>query len=108
MGNIPNDIDGYMIPNERGTYEPLGPYDNQTIILSIPPDKPDLHKAKWLSIWSQKIKVSLAHINFPDPKLNVPPSLDTIGVEPKVCTLSHFVLDGSRALKLSEQEIWQI
>ena len=83
-GNIPNDIDGYMIPNERGTYEPLGPYDNQTIILSIPPDKPDLHTAKWLSIWSQKIKVSLAHINFPNPKLNVPPSLDTIGVEPKV------------------------
>ena len=59
-------------------------YDNQTIILSIPPDKPDLHRAKWLSIWSKKIKVSLAHVNFPGPKINIPPSLDTIGVEPKV------------------------
>ena len=107
----------FTIPNERGTDEPLGSYNNQTIILSIPADKPDLHRAKWLSIWSEKIKVSLgklvrctfgqffplkkcfgdewssfiiAHINFPGPTLNVPPSLDTIGVEPKVKKKNFF------------------
>ena len=58
-------------------------YDNQTIILSIPSNQPDLHNAKWLSIWSSKIKVSLAHTLFP-ADLNIPPSLDTLGQEPEV------------------------
>ena len=58
-------------------------YDNQTIILSIPSNQPDLHNAKWLSIWSSKIKVSLAHTLFP-ADLNIPPSLDTLGQELEV------------------------
>ena len=65
-----------------GTDEPLGRYDNQTIILSIPANQPDLQNAKWLSIWSSKIKVSLAHTLFP-ADLNIPPSLDTLGQEPE-------------------------
>ena len=84
-GAIPNDIDGFVIPNEKGTDEPLGRYDNQTIILTIPANKPDLYQAKWISIWSNKIKLSLAHSLFPgNPHLNVPPSLDTLGQEPEV------------------------
>jgi hypothetical protein len=82
-GTIPNDIDGFIIPNDKGSDEPLGRYDNQTIILSIPSNQPDLHNAKWLSIWSSKIKVSLAHTLFP-ADLNIPPSLDTLGQEPEV------------------------
>lgn len=83
-GTIPNDIDGFVIPNERGSNSPLGPYDNQTIILKIPSDKPDLHNAKWLSIWSQKIKMSLAHTLFPTMAMGVPPSINTLGKEPEV------------------------
>ena len=82
-GTIPNDIDGFVIPNDLGNGDPLGRYDNQTIILSIPANQPDLHNAKWLSIWSSKIKVSLAQTIFP-ADLNVPPSLDTLGREPEV------------------------
>ena len=97
-GTIPNDIDGFIIPDEKGTLEPLGPYDNQTLILSVPLDKPDLRSAKWLSIWSEKIKISLAHTLFP-PNVNLPPSLDTIGVEPE-STLNCEMLDDKLGLEL--------
>ena len=97
-GTIPNDIDGFIIPNERGSLEPLGPYENQTIILSVPLDKPDLRSVKWLSIWSEKIKVSLSHTLFP-PNLSLPPSLDTIGVEPE-STLNCETLDERLGLEL--------
>lgn len=97
-GTIPNDIDGYVIPNESGSHSPLGSYDNQTIILSIPSDKPDLNKAKWLSIWSQKIKLSLAHVLLP-AKMNVPPSLDTLGAEPEP-SLNCEELDADLGLEL--------
>ena len=97
-GTIPNDIDGFIIPDQRGSMEPLGPYRNQTIILSVPVDQPDLRSAKWLSIWSEKIKISLAHTLFPSP-LNIPPSLDTIGVEPE-STLNCETLDEQLGLEL--------
>ena len=97
-GTIPNDIDGFIIPDEKGTLDPLGPYDNQTLILSVPLDKPDLRAAKWLSIWSEKIKISLAHTLFP-PNVILPPSLDTIGVEPE-STLNCEMLDDDLGLEL--------
>ena len=97
-GTIPNDIDGFIIPDQRGSMEPLGPYQNQTIILSVPVDQPDLRSAKWFSIWSEKIKISLAHTLFPSP-LNIPPSLDTIGVEAE-STLNCETLDENLGLEL--------
>lgn len=83
-GTIPNDIDGFVIPDETGSTNSLRSYNNRTIILSVPADKPDLLNAKWLSIWSSGIKRSLSGILFPSNTLTVPPALDTIGIEPEV------------------------
>ncbi len=92
-GTIPNDIDGNAIPDEKGNDDPLGSYSNDTVILSVPLDQPDLSSAKWFSIWSAGIRRSLADILLPmKTSQPVPPALDAIGVEPKVRPyLSHHI-----------------
>ena len=82
------EIQGFPIPDERGSDKPLSSYLNKTLVLSIPPERPDIFSARWFSIWSIGLKRSLAHVSIPvEP--NVPPSLDKLGIDPQVIYI-HF------------------
>jgi hypothetical protein len=82
-GLIPNEVDGFFIPDERGSEQSLGQYRNRTVLLALPKDGPDFRSVRWLSIWSRGLGRSLADIIVPPP-INVPPALEKIGVEPQV------------------------
>ena len=85
QGGRPVDAEsqGFPIPDERGSDKPLSSYLNKTLVLSIPPGRPDIFSARWFSIWSIGLKRSLAHVSIPvEP--NVPPSLDKLGIDPQV------------------------
>ena len=74
---------GYPIPDESGSLEPLGRYRNKTLLLTIP-DNLDLGVSDldYISIYSKGIQRSLALVQIPE--LNVPPSLEQLGMESKV------------------------
>jgi hypothetical protein len=82
-GLIPNEVDGFFIPDERGSEQSLGQYRNRTVLLALPKDGPDFRSVRWISIWSRGLGRSLADIIVPPP-INVPPALEKIGVEPQV------------------------
>ena len=82
-GLIPNEVDGFFIPDERGTDQSLGQYKNRTILLALPKSGPDFRSIRWISIWSRGLGRSLADIIVPPP-INVPPALEKIGIDPKV------------------------
>ena len=83
------EVQGFPLPDERGSDEPLSSYLNKTLVLSIPPDKPDIFSARWFSIWSIGLKRSLAHVTIPvEP--NVPPSLDKLGIDPQVIISMYY------------------
>ena len=91
-GGRPSDaeIQGFPIPDERGSDKPLTSYLNKTLVLSLPPGRPDIFSARWFSIWSIGLKRSLAHVSIPvEP--NIPPSLDKLGIDPQVINLFFLV-----------------
>ena len=73
---------GVKIPDEDGSLEPLGPYRNRTIILTLP-DTIDLMSLSWLSLWSHSLQSSFADIAIPR-HLNIPPATRLIGIKPQV------------------------
>ena len=87
-GSVPEDaeIQGFPIPDEMGSDQPLGAYVNKTLLLAIPPADPDIFSCKWLSVWSTAMGISLAHVPIPvEP--NVPPALEKLGVDPQVSSM---------------------
>ena len=82
-GLIPNEVDGFIIPDERASDQSLGQYRNRTILLVLPKQVPDFRSIRWISVWSKGLARSLAEVIVPPP-INVPPALDKIGVQPQV------------------------
>jgi hypothetical protein len=64
--------EGVIIPNERGTKEVLGAYNNQDITISLP-DGLTLRDIKWFAIWCRAYEVNFgdlyipANLDFPQP-----------------------------------------
>ena len=85
-GLIPNEVDGFFIPDESGSDESLGQYRNRTLLLILPKNGPDFRSVRWISIWSKGLGRSLADVIVHQP-VNVPPALEKIGVEPQVITI---------------------
>jgi hypothetical protein len=50
-GLIPNEVDGFFVPDERGSEDSLGQYRNRTILLALPKDVPDFRAVRWISVW---------------------------------------------------------
>lgn len=73
---------GEAIPDESGSYDALGRYLNQTVILTLPKHT-DVFNIDYLSIYSKALKRSLAHVDIPAMTLNVPPALAQM-VHPQV------------------------
>ena len=85
-GLIPNEVDGFVIPDETGSDQSLGQYRNRTILLVLPKIVPDFRHIRWISVWSKGLGRSLAEVLVPPP-INVPPALEKIGVQPQVLFL---------------------
>ena len=82
-GLVPNDVDGFVIPDETGSDQSLGQYRNRTILLVLPKMVPDFRQIRWISVWSKGLGRSLAEVIVPPP-INVPPALEKIGVQAQV------------------------
>ena len=83
VGQGPDLASGSPIPDESGSLEPLGRYRNKTLLLTIPDDLDlGVSNLDFISIYSKGIQRSLALVQIPE--LNVPPSLEQLGMESKV------------------------
>lgn len=64
---------GKKIPNEVGYLEPLGAYEGETIVLTLPGDM-TIFEMDWLSVWDDVNMESYGYVSIPEG-LNIPPSL---------------------------------
>ncbi|OXA45645.1 Protein Skeletor, isoforms B/C [Folsomia candida] len=55
---------GVIIPNERGTKEVLGAYNNQDITISLP-DGLTLRDIKWIAVWCRAYEVNFGDLYIP-------------------------------------------
>ncbi|CAG7836850.1 unnamed protein product [Allacma fusca] len=55
---------GIIIPNERGTKEVLGAYNNQDITITLP-DGLTLRDVKWLAVWCRAFEVNFGDVPIP-------------------------------------------
>ncbi|XP_042225999.1 protein Skeletor, isoforms B/C-like [Homarus americanus] len=59
---------GFIIPDERGRNEVLGPYRNKNLVLRFPVTKKgqrSLNDVKWLSVWCRKFSIDFGHVVIP-------------------------------------------
>lgn len=55
---------GEIIPDEFGTTQKLGKYDNDNLILTLPVGK-TINSYKWISIWCREFRVDFGHVDVP-------------------------------------------
>ena len=79
------DASGSPIPDSTGSTAPpgLGRYVNETVVLTLPPGLA-VGDVDYLGLWSRGLGLGLAHVDLP-ARLNVPPAMDSLGIEPEVC-----------------------
>ncbi len=82
LGSEPDET-GIPVPDEAGSLSPLRRYRGQNLVLSLPSGT-DIFDIDWISIWSKGLGRSLAHVNVPAMTLNVPPALETLGIQSQV------------------------
>ncbi|XP_027222776.1 protein Skeletor, isoforms B/C [Penaeus vannamei] len=59
---------GFIIPDERGRTEVLGPYRNKNLVLKFPVTKKgqrSLNDVQWLSVWCRKFSIDFGHVKIP-------------------------------------------
>ncbi|XP_043188104.1 protein Skeletor, isoforms B/C-like, partial [Amphibalanus amphitrite] len=69
-GNRPTG-QGYQIPDENGSMEPLGAYRNQAITLTLPSGV-TLDDIQWISIWCRAFSVDFGNLVLPSPISDYP------------------------------------
>ncbi|GAB6022740.1 hypothetical protein CHUAL_006836 [Chamberlinius hualienensis] len=72
---------GQIVPDENGSQAPLGRYDGQSLVITLPGDL-TIFDIDWLSVWCREFTVDFGHIKIPKD-LNVSPSLKMLGVAPQ-------------------------
>ncbi|XP_063602074.1 protein Skeletor, isoforms B/C-like [Penaeus indicus] len=63
---------GFIIPDERGRTQVLGPYRNKNLVLRFPVTKKgqrSLNDVQWISVWCRKFSIDFGHVKIPK---NVP------------------------------------
>ncbi|XP_050698739.1 protein Skeletor, isoforms B/C-like [Eriocheir sinensis] len=63
---------GFIIPDEQGRTQVLGPYQNRNIVLKFPVTKKgqrSLNDVKWVSVWCRKFAIDFGHILIPKGKV---------------------------------------
>ncbi|XP_034937243.1 protein Skeletor, isoforms B/C isoform X3 [Chelonus insularis] len=73
---------GIRVPDENGKTAPLPSYNNKTIVLTLPGDL-TIFQIDYFSVYCEAFAVSFAFIHIPKG-LNVPPSLNMLGISPQV------------------------
>lgn len=63
---------GFQIPDERGTYDNLGPYYSKDVLLTLPGNK-TVYDIDWLSIWCSEFKIDFGSVIIPKNLNNLPP-----------------------------------
>ncbi|KAK7074500.1 hypothetical protein SK128_004001, partial [Halocaridina rubra] len=74
---------GFIIPNERGNTEVLGPYRNQNLVLKFPKTKKgqrSLSDVKWISVWCRRFAIDFGHVKIP-LDMPLPQSQETTGLQ---------------------------
>ncbi|XP_066961356.1 protein Skeletor, isoforms B/C-like [Macrobrachium rosenbergii] len=59
---------GFIIPDERGSLEPLGVYRNRNVVLKLPRTKEgqqSIDNILWLSIWCKEVGVDFGNVKIP-------------------------------------------
>jgi len=59
---------GFIIPNERGRSEVLGPYRNKNLVLRFPITKKgqrSLNDVQWISVWCRQFAIDFGHVPIP-------------------------------------------
>lgn len=59
---------GFIIPNERGNTEVLGPYRNKNMVLKFPKTKKgqrSLNDVQWVSIWCRQFAIDFGNVKIP-------------------------------------------
>ncbi|XP_017490872.1 PREDICTED: protein Skeletor, isoforms B/C-like, partial [Rhagoletis zephyria] len=67
---------GQKIPNELGYLEPLGPYNNDLVILEMPGNL-TVFDINYISVWDDEAGENLGSVIIPQ-ELNIPPSLTQV------------------------------
>ncbi|RXG50935.1 Protein Skeletor, isoforms B/C, partial [Armadillidium vulgare] len=75
MGIGESDTEGYQVPNERGSIEPLGRYNRRTLTLKIPKVSDNDH-VQYFGIWSPT-RGMISSVKFPN-NMRVPPSSENL------------------------------
>lgn len=74
---------GFIIPDERGRSEVLGPYRSQNLVLRFPKTKKgqrSLNDVQWVSVWCRKFAIDFGHVKVPRG-IKLPQSQVAIGLE---------------------------
>jgi len=59
---------GFIIPNEKGTNEVLGPYRSKNLVLKFPITKKgqrSLNDVQWVSVWCRRFAIDFGHVKIP-------------------------------------------
>ncbi|GIY08079.1 hypothetical protein CDAR_90811 [Caerostris darwini] len=85
--------EGFIVPDEFGTKQVLGKYDNQNIAITLPDGK-KISDIKWLGVWCRKFAVNFGFIMIPEDF--EPPKEADLG---PLSSLAHGVRSGSVMVK---------
>ncbi|XP_069165530.1 protein Skeletor, isoforms B/C isoform X1 [Procambarus clarkii] len=71
---------GFIIPDERGRNDVLGPYRNKNIVLRFPVTKKgqrSLNDVKWISVWCRQFAIDFGHVTVPPGLVKPAPQVAT-------------------------------
>ncbi|XP_068238888.1 protein Skeletor, isoforms B/C-like [Palaemon carinicauda] len=74
---------GFIIPDERGRTEVLGPYRNRNLVLRFPKTKKgqrSLNDVQWVSVWCRRFAIDFGHVKVPS-NLELPQAQRASGLE---------------------------
>lgn len=71
----PSAVDGFIVPDEKGSTKPLERYQDKDVVLRLPEGR-TLREINWLSVWSRQTKQNLGEIMIPRQQLVIPRPLE--------------------------------
>ncbi|KAF2366389.1 DM13 domain [Trinorchestia longiramus] len=107
FSGLPSD-EGFIIPDENGSTQPLGRYRNKDVTLTLP-EGITLKDVKWISVWCRAFAIDFGHVivpsglQYPRPqKINALSTLDhgvssdrLVVVDAQTFLIPNFSYDGA-------------
>ncbi|CAL4073049.1 unnamed protein product [Meganyctiphanes norvegica] len=97
---------GFIIPDEKGTEQVLGPYRRKNLVLKFPITKKgqrSLNDVQWVSIWCRRFAIDFGHVKIPkDGKWPAPEVSSGLLSDKPLLTSSSVTISDKNTFKIED------